>query len=155
MDDGYGLWIMDFRLFWPFLTGFECFLLLLLFIVFDRIWPFLIVEIFLTAFDRFWQFLAIFMRYFFETFWRDILTRHIDGLWKTLMTCNDLWYGNNFKGMALWQFWLCLVCNTCSCKSVGSFTDLSRHPWTKSLTNMKDLTKLTGKMWSEIWPWIT
>ena len=36
----------------------------------------------------------ILTRNVYETFlsdiWQDILTRHIDGLWQTLLTCNDL-----------------------------------------------------------------
>ena len=32
------------------------------------------------------------MGHFDETFWWDILMRHFDGLWITLMTCNDLWW---------------------------------------------------------------
>ena len=60
--------------------------------------------------EAFWQ--DIFMRHFYEIFGRDILTRHIYDLWKILMTCNDLWYGDDFNGMALWQFWLSLVLNS-------------------------------------------
>ena len=50
---------------------------------------------------------------FDETSWPDILTRHIGGLWKTLMTCNDHWYGDDFNEMALWQLWLSLVYIMC------------------------------------------
>ena len=51
----------------------------------------------------------IFMRHFDKTFLWDIFIRHIDDLWTTLMTSNDLLYGDDVNGMALWQFWLSLV----------------------------------------------
>ena len=44
------------------------------------------------------------MRHFDKKFLWDILTRQIDGLWRTLMTFNELWYGDDFNRMALRQF---------------------------------------------------
>ena len=44
----------------------------------------------------------ILMRHFYDTFQQDIFMRHIDGLWRNLMTFDDLWYGDYGNGMALW-----------------------------------------------------
>ena len=43
-----------------------------------------------------------------EKLWWDILMA-LEELWWPVMTFDDLWYGDNVNGMALWQFWLSLV----------------------------------------------
>ena len=92
-------------------------------------------EVFMRHFDQtFWWELILYIliiylhetfsyQHFDDTFCRDTSMRHIDEtpcceisiafekLWLPVMTFDNLWYGDDVHGMALWQFWLSLVFN--------------------------------------------
>ena len=121
--DRFYLFFFLFWSFWPFFSRFyHVFfntVLFLLFFYFTVFLPFFYILdpfwYFFLSFFSFLLFLTVYRKYkllgdgwwmllqkvhFYDSFLRDILTRHMDGLWRTLMTCNDLWYRD------IWQFWL-------------------------------------------------
>ena len=62
----------------------------------------------------------IFMRYFDKTFSWDIFMRCFDGLWRTLMTCNHLWWSLIWWGCK-WYGLMTVLTVSCSSLSLAPF----------------------------------